>query len=123
MNSTITIKKIVLVIFSWLLAFSLVSAQEEITVQASQAVYLGKTVALGEIDFLTTNGNPKKDEKKKNWPKEIGNFKGNILMQNVNPNALPLAGDPVRQNASLTADGDQIQLIVDRDGINISNSG
>ena len=113
----------VLAITFFLLAFSLTYGQNDFTVQASQGVYLGKTAPLGEIDFLTTNGNPKKDEKKKNWPKEIGNFKGNTVMQNVNPNALPLNGDPVRQYATLTANGDQIQLLVDRDGINSGNSG
>ena len=122
MNFTITTKKMLLAVFSFLLAFSLVNAQE-VTIQASQAVYLGKTIPMGELDFLTTNGNPKKDEKKKNWPKEVGNFKGNTLMQNVNPNALPLNGDPIRQYASLTSGGDQIQLLVDRDGIGSDQSG
>ena len=124
MNFTITTKKVMLAIFTLLLSFGLLQAQQpEVTVQASQAVYLGKTVAMGDITFLTTNGNPKKDENKKNWPKEIGNFKGNTLLENNNPNALPLNGDPIRQLSGLTAEGDQIELVVDRDGIDISQSG
>lgn len=106
-----------------LLALNLLHAQSDITVQASQAVYLGKTLPMGEITNLTTNGNIKKDEKKKNWPKEVGNFKGNTLMQNINPNALPLNGDPIRQYATLTSQGEQLELIVDRDGVNIGQSG
>ncbi len=112
-----------LAIFTYLLAFNLLYAQSDITVQASQAVYLGKTMPMGKITNLTTNGNIKKDENKKNWPKEVGNFKGNTLMQNVNPNALPLDGDPIRQYATLTSMGEPIELIVDRDGINSSQSG
>lgn len=123
MNFTITTKKMVLAIFTFLLAFNLLSAQSEITVQASQAVFLGKTIPMGEITHLTTNGNVKKDDNKKNWPKEVGNFKGNTVMQNVNPNALPLNGDPIRQYATLTSDGEQIELLVDRDGINSGQSG
>jgi len=123
MNPTSFTKKMLLATFACLLAFNLLHAQSEVTVQASQAVYLGKTIPMGEITTLTTNGNPKKKNKKKNWPKEVGNFKGNTLMQNVNPNALPLNGDPVRQYATLTSDGDMIELLVDRDGINVNQSG
>lgn len=123
MNFKIFTKKIMLAISVCLLAFNLLHAQSEITVQASQAVFLGKTMSMGEITSLTTSSNTKKNENKKNWPKEVGNFKGNTLMQNVNPNALPLNGDPVRQYATLTSEGEQLELIVDRDGTNSGQSG
>ena len=124
MNFTITTKKMMLAIFTVLLSFNLLLAQQpEVTVQASQAIYLGKTVAMGEITYLTTNGNPKKDEGKKNWPKEIENFKGNTLLENNNPNALPLNGDPIRQYSTRTNNGEQIELVVDRDGIPLEQSG
>ena len=123
MNFKIFIKKIKLAIFICLLAFNLLYAQSEIKIQASQAVFLGKTLPMGQITNLTTNGNPKKEENKKNWPKEVGNFKGNTLMQNVNPNALPLHGDPIRQYATRTSEEEQLELVVDRDGINIGQSG
>jgi len=123
MNFNMITKKILLSLIVGLLALNLLHAQSDITVQASQAVYLGKTLPMGEITNLTTNGNIKKDEKKKNWPKEVGNFKGNTLMQNINPNALPLNGDPIRQYATLTSQGEQLELIVDRDGVNIGQSG
>ena len=110
---------------AWLLAFGLLSAQNDITVQASQAVYLGKTRALGAEVMLTPELNQKKKDKKKNWPKEIGNFKGNVPMPIVNENALPVGVDPVRQyaNSILSQEGEPIELIVDRDGTNISQSG
>ena len=112
-----------LAILLCLLAFNLLNAQSEVTVQASQAVYLGKTMRMGKITNLRTDGNIKKDADKKNWPKEVGNFKGNTLMQNVNPNALPLNGDPIRQYATLTSEGEPLELIVDRDGISSAQSG
>jgi len=123
MNSAITLKKMVLAISILILAINFLYTQNEITVQASQAVYLGKTRPLGEISGITLGYKEKKDLKKKNWPKEIGNFNGNTMMENVNPNALPLDGDPVRQVASRTNTGEEIELIVDRDGASSNLSG
>ncbi len=99
------------------LSISFFYAQNEVTVQASQAVYLGKTRPLGDASGITLGYKEKKDLKKKNWPKKIGNFKGNTKMENVNPNALPLDGDPVRQIASRTNTGEEIEVLVNRDGI------
>jgi len=115
----------ILFLAAWILSFSVLSAQNSppVTVQASQAVYLGKTGPLSSQPNSIISKEDKKRIKKKNWPKVIGNFEGNVPMPVVNEHALPYGEDPVRQQSIPSRMDDQIELIVNIDGTNQSQSG
>jgi len=103
---------------------TLFGQENPITVQASQAVYLGKTQPLTTQKHSIISKEDKKRIKKKNWPKVMGNFQGNAVMPIVNENALPHGEDPVRQvSIPSRMDEDQIELLVNIDGTNQGQSG
>lgn len=122
---TSTIIRPILLVTAWICSFGVLWAQNSpITVQASQAVYLGKTGPLTAQQNAVISTADKKRIKKKNWPKIIGNFEGNVPMPVTNENALPHGNDPVRQvSVPSRMDGEQIELIVNIDGTNQSQSG